>query len=131
MKNYIEELYDENLYGNHENDDENEFNIIDGIRVVKSKNGDEKENDKEKEDDPNQINVKKLFSKNKKTDFDEDAFDIQRAIEIVKIHNRQKEKIKNSWIKKNYGHLNQLYLISKLKISPDDFYTYIYNHSKN
>jgi hypothetical protein len=123
MKNYIEEFYDENRYGNDENDDENEFDIIDGIRVVKTKN--------EKEDNLNQTNVKKFFSKNKKSDFDEDAFDIQRAIEIVKIHNQQKEKIKNSWIKKNYGHLNQLYLISKLKISPDEFYTYIYNHSKN
>jgi hypothetical protein len=77
-------------------------------------------------------NRKVVHQKGKKEGFNEDDFDVKVAYIITNIHNRRKTDDKfSSWVEENLFHLNKLYSLSSLSCPPVEFYSYIYENSRN
>lgn len=116
MKDYID--YDEDI----PNDEDEFLNVEDEIL-----NGEDDEFYNMRHSNKNRKN-----NNNKK--FDESNFDVKVAKSIVSIHANVKRNEGNNkfskWVDKNLSHLQALHLLSNLSCSPIDFYTYIYENSK-
>jgi len=115
MRDYIdcdEEILDSSNSNEDFDDDEN-----DEFYNMKSSSNTSSQNNKNK--------------KNKK--FDSTDFDFKVAKSISNIHNNAKQRDQNNrfskWVNKNLPHLQALYMLSDLKCSPVQFYTYIYENS--
>lgn len=64
--------------------------------------------------------------------FNEANFDSKIAKIVVNIHRKQKTTDDfSNWVNKNIEHLKKLHSISNLSCSQIEFYTYIYDNSKN
>ena len=86
------------------------------------------ESDEYSEEDSEQIEEE--FTLNKKK-FDKNSFDYKVAKSIVKIHRIPKEKtIFSNWVDKNFKHLHNLYMMSGVTVTMEEFFNFVFDHSK-
>ena len=81
------------------------------------------------DEDSEQI-IEELPTKPKKS-FDRNSFEFRVAESIVKIHRKPKEdNIFSNWVDRNFEHLYNLYEMSQVKISMEDFFNFVFDHSQ-
>ena len=106
MKNFVEE-YDE------EYDEEEDYENEDDIYQMKPSTG--------------KVQIVQEVEK-------EEDFDTKVAKSIIKIHKKVRlnevNRDFNDWVEENYYHLEKMYDFTNQKVSMEDFFSYLYDHSK-
>ena len=117
MKDYID--YDEEVGFESDDSDENNVDELDSENFYNMKQ-------------KNKGNKKKM---SENTKFDEAAFDEKVARVLVRIHKTGRKKKGDEkfskWVEENLFHLQNMYSLSNLECTAVDFYTYVYENSKN